>query len=145
MAANSQILGLKELSKKLDKLSELDRGKVIRSGANAAAALVVRKARENVPTGSIPHKTYKGRLVSPGFLSRSIKKTAKLSRDRQSIFVSIGVKSEAFYGLNFVELGTSRQSPRPWLRPALESSKTQAIAIMREKILANIEKIASKR
>lgn len=143
--ATEQTIGFKELSKKLEALSDLDRGKVIRSAGNAAGMVVVKRARATVPVGGVPHKTYKGRWVSPGFLQRSIKKTSRLSRDKHGITVRIGVKSEAFYGVNFLELGTSTQPAQPWLRPALESTRNEQVAIMRAKILERIKKISSKR
>lgn len=145
VAVEAKIEGLKELTRKLAALSAMDQGKVIRNAGNAAGTVVVKRARATVPTGSVPHKTYKGRWVSPGFLSRSIKKSSRLSRDKNAVFVSIGVKGEAFYGTQFLELGTSTQPAQPWLRPALDDSKKQAIAIFREKILANIKKISSKK
>lgn len=137
--------GFKELSRKLAALSAMEQGRVIRSAATAGGTVVVRKARANVPVGTVPHKTYKGRWVSAGFLKRSLKKSSRMARDKQSVTVKIGVKSEAFYGTQFLELGTSRHPARPWLRPALQTSQAEIVAAMREKILAHIKKIAAQR
>ena len=156
MAANSQILGLKELSKKLDAMADLDRGRTLRKAGNAAGTFVVNKARSNASQlrATDPHKTFtskkarrhpQGRWVSPGFFERSIKKTTKLSRDKRAIFVRIGVTPEAFYGVQFLELGTSKISATPWLTPALRDSENQIMGIFRQKLLDNINKIAKKK
>ncbi len=139
------VKGVKELNRKLAALSAMDHGRVIRGAANKAGNLVMKRAEANVTIGSEPHRTYKGSWVSPGFLQRSIKKVSKLSRDKRTVWVRIGVKQEAFYGSIFVELGTSYQPARPWLAPALKDSKGEVVAIMREKILQHIKKIAAKR
>ncbi len=134
--------GFKELNKKFKRLSVLDQGAVLRSAGNAAGQVVVKRARSLAPSGSVAHKTYKGRLVAPGFLKRSVAKKGSLSRDKSAMTVRIGVKSEAFYGLNFLELGTRYLPKRPWLTRAFNSTRTEQVNVMRKKMKAGIEKIA---
>lgn len=138
----SRIEGLKELSDQLSKLEKNAGGKALRSALFQSSLPVVKKARVNAPVGAVPHKTYKGRLVSPGFLSRNIARKSRLSKDRRTAFVFIGVKPEAFYGLQFLELGTSRIRKRPWLSKSLELSQGEVIQRFKERLKKKIEQLA---
>lgn len=141
----AKVEGVRALERKLKELSDLDRGKVLRAGANAAGQLIVRDARATVPVGSVPHKTYKGRWVGAGFLKRSVKKTTRVHRGKTDVTVRIGVKNEAFYGVQFLELGTSKHPRRPWLRTAFKRNRRKAVDIMRQRMLEHIDKVARKR
>lgn len=136
--------GFRDLEKKLEKLSHLDQGKALRAATNAAGNPTLKKARATIPVGSIPHKTYKGRWVSPGFAKRSLRKKTILARNKQSAQVLIGVRSEAFYAVSFLELGTSRHSKQPWLRPAFESTKSEQINAFSAKMRDYIAKVSRK-
>jgi hypothetical protein len=52
---------------------------------------------------------------------------AFLSRDKKAASVIIGVRREAFYAINFVELTTSRRTGTPWLQPSFEATTDQQI------------------
>lgn len=136
----SELEGLRDLSKQLSKLGANLGGKALRSAAMRSTLPVVKQARSNAPVGSIPHFTYKGRLVGPGFLSRSVARKSRLSRDKRTAIVLIGVKPEAFYGVQFVELGTSRVAPRPWLSKALESRQREVTGLLGQRLKENINK-----
>ena len=94
--------GLDELSKKLATLGKAA-GKTLRSATLKATTPVVRKMRNKIPVGSKPHRTYKGRLVAPGFAKRSIRRSSSFRRGVAS--VRIGVRKEALYAVNFIDQG----------------------------------------
>lgn len=48
---------------------------------------------------------------------------AEVDEDSEGAYVNISWDNDHFYGL-FVELGTSRQSAQPFLRPALTTQRT---------------------
>ncbi len=138
--------GFAELDRALAALADpKDTGKVLRSGAGAGMRLVKKQAQATIPKGNRAHRTYKGRLVAPGFASRSLTVSTKLSRDKQKVFARLGVKREAFYAVQFLELGTARIARQPWLIPAYEQTKAQAVAKMREAMRRRIFQIARKR
>ena len=95
-------------------LQELPRNieKNIMVGATRAAAnVVLKEAKERV-------------AVDTGNLRKSlglIKRRGKKNRIIFSITPRSGGKKDAFYG-KFIELGTSKMTPKPYLRPALEAS-----------------------
>src|SRR5690606_16595791 len=101
-----------------------------RASAMSAMLPALRAAQKAAPVGAPPYKgkdpypvkTYKGRLRTPGFASRSVARKAKVSRDGTSVMVMLGVKPEAFYALQFHELGTSKIPKKPWLEPSFRQS-----------------------
>lgn len=135
-AAEKGVIGFADLNKKLDALGDPKAArKVIRSALNAALTPVVQSARANVPVGTEPHKTYRGRLVAPGFASRSIKKNIKIIGN--SIFGTVGLKGEAFYALFF-------EKEKPWLEPALADNKDEVMRRFSESMEKWIRKVAKK-
>lgn len=136
------LAGVSGLMSKLDKLGKLEDGKALRSAGRAAGRVVAERARALIPKGDRPHRTYKGRIVGPGFASRNIRYIASLSKDKQKVTVVIGVRAEAFYAVQFVELGTSKMGKKPWLRPAFQSTIDQQQTALADHLRKVIEKIA---
>lgn len=105
MTEETRIDGLRDLDRKLGDLGKKLGIKTLRKAVRRAAAPVRSQIRIGVPIGTEAHKTFKGRLVAPTFLRRSIRLLTKLNRRRGSISAIIGVRREAFYGINFLDLG----------------------------------------
>lgn len=138
------IEGLKELSKKLEKLGQIAGSKVFRQSAMLATKKVLEEAKRTVPQGKRFHKTHKGRIVAPGFASRNLARKSKLSKNKSTVRVLIGVKPEAYYALSFLELGTKHIPKQPWLVKALESKQNEVISEFKKRLKAKIEKEAKK-
>lgn len=134
--------GTRELGRKLKALGKAAEGKVLRQAVRAGAQPVMAHARATVPKGTEPHKTHKGRVVAPGFASRSLTTVTKIGRRKDRAFAFIGVKAEAYYVLQFVELGTSRQAAQPWLVPAFESTQKAQQQALAAKLRQAIMKAA---
>lgn len=123
--------GVSDLMRRLDALGKLEDGKALRRSVAAGGRVVVARAKALIPKGVDAHRTYRGRLVAPGFASRSIRAVTTLTKDKQKAAVLVGVRNEAFYAVQFVEIGTARMEKQPWLRPAFQSTldaQQQAIA-----------------
>lgn len=129
------IRGYKELSAQIAALGAAAGGSVLRSAARAAMKEAQDEAERSAPVAAPPYtyedgrsvdpyprKTYKGRLVTPGFTKRSIVRVVSLSKDKNSVRVALGVRREAFYAIQFIEFGTSKIPKRPWLEPAFRRS-----------------------
>jgi hypothetical protein len=129
--ASRQIIGLRDLDRKLNALSGVARGPILIESVEAAGKLVVDEATIRCPEEKVKaylKKTYKGnRVWHPGFAKRNVRMNSFLSRDKKAAAVIIGVKREAFYAINFVELATSRGPGDPWLVPSFESTKDKQI------------------
>lgn len=67
-----------------------------------------------------------------GTLARNIDKEAvKASRDRA--VVHVGPNKIAWYGI-FPEIGTSKQSAKPFLRPALDENRARVVDTIRDSL-----------
>ena len=105
---------------------------------------VVREAKNRAPRGDRAHKTYRGRLVAPGFLSRNIKKKTFKSRSGSFASASVSASTEAFYGTQFVERGTKYNPAQKWLGPAFLSKKNDVLKRFNSRLRKKINDIAKK-
>ena len=99
--------------------------KNVMAGATLAGANVVKEeARNRV-------------RVKTGNLKASIGTTRRKSKGKNEIVFSVsprkGGKNDGFYG-RFIELGTSKMTAKPFLRPALESSQDEVLQRTKEYI-----------
>lgn len=139
----SNISGVDELTKKLSELTNAKgMGLALRSASASGMRKVMNAAKSGVPVGTVEHRTYKGRLVAPGFAARSLRIHSYASPDGQKAGAILGVKSEAFYALQFIELGTSKMAARPWLRPAFQAQQQAALAQFVVMLRKRVEKAA---
>lgn len=99
----SALHGLAELSKKLKKIDEQTSRKILTAATGQATTPIVRQMRANAPVGTTAHRTYKKRLVAPGFGRRSITKSTKINNTTGSAETVIGVRREAFYLIQFYD------------------------------------------
>lgn len=118
----SALDGVADLTAQLNDLGVKVAGKQLVGTVRDAMQIAEHAARANIPQGTEPHKTYKGRLVSPGYAVSTLHVEAKLNKRTGSAVASLGVGREAFYATLFVELGTAHTPARPWLRPSFEDS-----------------------
>ena len=110
---NSKIEGLEQLGKNIDKLSKSFARTTLRTALRNAAKPVRDLARDKVDVDSGPD------------LRRGIATEAKVNRDGEG-YANVGFNRTTFYG-GFVELGTSQQSARPFLRPALDEADSKGL------------------
>lgn len=148
--ATSRIEGTAELTKKLKALaSPKEQANALRSSVRTPMNAVKKKAQVNIrkisPGKRALHRTYKGRLVSAGFALRNIRMIVKMSKDKQQASALLGVRKEAYYALQYFELGTSKIAAMPWLTPAFESSKDDMIRGVSKVLRTRIERIARQR
>ena len=141
--SESSILGLAELNKKLAKLGPELEKKALRAATSRAGTIMLNFIRANAPVGkhSVNKTTYKGNVKYPGFLKRHIAKRSQFKDGIASVI--IGVKKEAFYGVQFLEKGTGRSGPifEGWFSESFLRSEDKAIEAFKKKCNEVIEKI----
>ena len=142
--------GTRELSEKLRELaSPKEQAATLRAAVREPMKDVMRVAQSNIsrisPGKRQIHRTYKGRLVTAGFAARNLRMITRMSRDKQMAQSVLGVRKEAFYALQFFELGTAKIPRQPWLMPAFYQSRNQTLAKVGEVMKKRIERIARKR
>lgn len=139
-----QLTGFREMAERLKQLPERVAKNALRRAVAAGAAEVRNQARANAP-------------VDTGEMKRDIQQ--KREKDQRgnfmakySIFVRSGKKSrlsgrardvqkDSFYW-KFVEFGTSKMPAQPFLRPAFEAKKEEALRIIGEKLDEGIQQAA---
>jgi hypothetical protein len=142
--AEVALQGAKELDAKLKALSGTMAPKLIRGALGEALKPTLALARASVPEGDRMHRTYKGRLVSPGFARRSTYISTTVARDGSSVSATIGVRDEAFYAIQFIEFGFKDVPARPWLVPAFNATRTIMLSLFVAALSRRIEAAARK-
>lgn len=137
--------GVAALTKQLEELGNAVKGKALRAAVRAGGNVVKKAAQARAPVGTKMHKTYKGRLVAPGFTQRSVRVVTRLDKTGEKASAAIGVRREAFYALQFIELGTSTIPAAPWLRPAHASTQGQQLQALSASMKRSVERAARKR
>ncbi|GED46444.1 hypothetical protein HME01_22960 [Vreelandella aquamarina] len=130
--------GLASLEEDLKQLTRAENDRVRRQGARAGAGVVRDEARRRAPKRS-------GKLAK-----NIVAVTAKVSENSRA---TAGVRvrergkasdpSNAFYW-KFVELGTSKLPPAPFIRPAFDAVEQQAGDAAIEKITQALDKVLTK-
>lgn len=142
---SNELLGVAELSAKLEALTDKVKGEALRQSVREAAKPVAEAARARLPVGKRAHKTYKGKLVPPGYARMSLRLKTWVSRDKAAAVAMIGVAPDAYYALQFVELGTSKMDAQPWLVPAFEANRSPMLTDVGTALRNRIERIARAR
>lgn len=142
--------GAAELDRKLAELGAVA-GERVMNGAMRAALRVVKTEAEAAAKGlnesGRAHRTYKGRLVAPGFASRSLRVVMVRQKATNRFRAVLGVRREAFYAVQFLEVGVeSRGIPRGlWLTGAYTRTQEGAQKKLVDNLRARIERAAKGR
>jgi len=118
-----------DLLKKLRKLPEKVQKKVLVGAVRAGAKPIIDEARRIVPKRT-------------GNLAKSIgvnKRRSKGTIVHFSVSPRKGGKYDGYYG-HFVEFGTKKMAPRPFMRPAFENKGEESIDAVRAYMKKRIEK-----
>jgi HK97 gp10 family phage protein len=142
MATRSSLVGVAELTKQLNQLASLEEGRALKRAVKAGIKPALVRAQELIPVGRVPHRTYKGLLVAPGFAKASLRTISTINGAKNIASGILGVRQQAFYILKFVELGTRFMEAQPWIRRALLESRSDCEEAFRASIAASVEKAA---
>ncbi len=149
MSTTIKVEGLRELGAAMKALGA-EVAQKIATGMTSAAAGVIRKdAIARAPEHDKPH-TVDGVKVQPGNLKRNIvrKKVAKSkTRLTSEHIVTVRGKRKDGYAARYgrlQEFGTVHHAPQPFLRPAFDGKKMEAIEAMKKAAGRRIEAAAKK-
>ena len=98
-----QVIGVREIVQKLERLDRRMSSRLVTSALRRSTTSTQRQMRAAAPVGKAMHKTYKGRLVAPGFLKRSIKRGIKTDKRTGNKYLLFGVRREAWYAKFYAE------------------------------------------
>ena len=128
----NEIIGMDEILRKLKKLPEKIQQRVVVGAVRASAKPIIKEAR-----ALVPKKT--------GTLKKSIGVVKRRSKDKNIVHFSIAPlrKKGGWYG-GFIEFGTKKMSPKPFIRPAFEKKGLETIDYAREYMKKRIDKELAK-
>lgn len=124
---SATVKGGKELARRLDALSRKTRGRILESAARAGAEPIRSDA-----AGRAPKRT--GQLGDEMIIE--VKKRASTE-----VTVGVGPSKDAFYG-KFQEFGTRNHAAQPFLRPAFDAHKDDAVRELGDVLRREILKVA---
>lgn len=139
-----QLIGFKELAAAMRELGPRIARNTLRRSVSSAAAIIRNEAREKSPVDT-------GEMKKDIMIKRERDTKGEMSA-RYAVFVRSGKKSrlagkkrdvnrDSFYW-RFVEFGTSKMSAKPFLRPAFEAQKENAVKRIGESLDEGIQKAA---
>lgn len=158
------VVGMADLSRKLKMIGDRASARAMSSAATRATTPVVKAMRSAAPVGTVGHKTYRGRWVAPGYGSRSIAKRVKFDRATGTAKITIGVRKEAFYLIQWYDQRSGRAPytitgrrvkgksvksvkpytlpAKPWFSSVFINAQSQIVERFRAILKTSIEKAA---
>jgi len=126
-----KLKGFDELEKAMKKLPGRIARKELANATRAGGSVIRKEARIRLK----PHR-------STGRLSRGIiMRTAK--RASTWVLVKLSPNKDVYWG-RFLEFGTKHQGAKPWLTPALDSKKDEAVKAIGKRLWVGIKRQAAK-
>ena len=136
-----QVEGLKELEQKLLSFGDKLARNGLRAAVAAGARVVVKEARANVPvdTGTLKKAIYQKQIrEESGNTQQTFYVGARHGKKEQA-------KGRDAWYFPFVEFGTEKMPARPFMRPACESTKDEAIEAIKSRLAERVEKLAGEK
>ena len=128
-----ELVGTKELEKAFKDMEADMRNRLAENAASKAGDMVVQDAKALAP-------------VDTEALRDSIGKEIK--RGKRGSFVQVGStigdtsQAHGYYAF-FIEYGTSKMAPKPFLRPALDKNRNTIMQIFTREIMSAVEKVSA--
>lgn len=133
-----QIEGLRELEAKLRGMGPKLAKNGLRSAVAAGSRVVMAEAKRKVPvdTGTLRRAIY----------MKQIREQSSSSKQTYYVGVRRGKserkKNRDGYYFAFVEFGTAKMAAQPFLRPAFEAKKVDAVEVIKRRLAERVEKLA---
>jgi len=163
MEVKVNLTGLDNVLSTLQKLPQevvSKRGGIVRQAVFAGARVIRAEARKNLTKVTSNGRKGNDDAVSTGLTAKNIvvrRKNMPNSEKGERALLTVAYKSHPGYKSKFrkkpikfndiafmLEYGTSKQRAEPWLRPAFNAKKEQAIDKMRSDLLVKIDRLAKK-
>lgn len=155
MDVSVEIEGLQELEDQLKALTAVVARNQIYSAISFGLTPIVSEMRNNAPKAAAAYyryskggkKTGERHLEQPGRLRSQVRRwRVKGLPDSYGVGVGIKKKSKeyvAFYWY-FIEYGTAKQAAVPFIRPAFDAGKENAVQRYMDKLRKNIDRVIAK-
>ncbi len=146
-----QIEGLAEMDQALSAFTDKVAKKALDSAISYATSPIVKEVKRLAAVAPEPHEMKYGNEyveVQPGLLKSAIRRRKLKKRELekleasagQAIYIGKGTKQKLYPRYwHFVEFGTQHSTPTPYLRPAFDTKREEAIQRFKTKLAQNIE------
>jgi HK97 gp10 family phage protein len=145
-----EVKGLAELDRFLETLPEEMQRSMLYSSLMTAARPIMDQAKSNVQrefggsmrwTGTLMQGITRGRMKKTGLAARVDVKLKRPKGTGPTVINGVHKKygNDPFYG-RYLEMGTSKMAPKPWLRPAADSKQDEAGEKMNEALQRQVLK-----
>jgi HK97 gp10 family phage protein len=118
MSVSMNWSGLEELTARLTRLNA-NVDNIAEEALTEAAPLIKNEMESLVPVSNINHRHIKDDI-----------KVTEIKGTGVNKYIDIGVNGSTAWRAKFVEYGTSRSPAQPFMEPALQNKKRDAIAVM---------------
>lgn len=133
-----KVEGLAELERKMHQLGQKLGRRALRASTNAGIQVIKKEARSLAPVRT-------GRLSKKAIYVKRSRRQSSATRETYILGVRLGRKEQqkgrdAFYWF-YLEFGTIKMAARPFLRPAFEKKKYEAIEKFKEKMRERLRQL----
>lgn len=143
-----EVKGLRELGAAMSLLSSDIAKKISFAGVLAGAAIIKKSAQAKAPIAEAAYIARqksgdKGVLVQPANIARNIVNKRIKSNLTAEYIVTVRGKRKDGYAARIArlqEFGTVKQAPQPFLRPAYEADKENAVKAIKDRLEKRINK-----
>lgn len=143
MAEFATFTGFKELADAMRELPERVAKNALRSAVNAGASVIKAEARAKAPvdSGKLKKALYQKQIREQSGPYRQVFFVGVRSGPKRKKDGTKDYSLDAWYW-RFIEFGTVKMAAKPFLRPAFEARKEQAVQAIADKLDERIQKTA---
>lgn len=148
-----EVLGLRELGKKLRAIGDIKKIKAIARRSLNAGALPMKKAvKAKAPVAPAPYRvddgTKLGQIVQPGNIARQVVSKNVPNPEGMTYAVDIVIRGKRKYGYakriaSLQEFGTVKQPAQPFMRPAFDETRPDAQNRIIDRLRTEIDEAAA--
>lgn len=118
--ADLQVSGMEDLLARINALGDAA-NLVVNQALREAAEPLAEAIRRNVPVSTVEHKHIRDDIqISRVKISGTVR------------YVEVGPGKDTAWRAKFLEFGTSKMSPRPFMEPSLHESRHKVIEVLRD-------------
>lgn len=148
-----EVLGLRELGKKLRALGDIKKIKAIaRRSLNAGAAPMKKAVKVKAPVAPAPYRvddgTKMGQLVQPGNIAKQVVTKNVPNPPDMTYAVVIAIRGKRKHGYanriaSLQHFGTVKQSPNPFMQQAYDQTRQESQNIIIDRLRTEIDAAAA--
>ena len=135
--------GLAQLTRQLNALASLEEGRALKRAVTAGIQPAFHRAQEIIPVGIQAHRLKNGLLVAPGYAKSQLATRSSINGAKNIASGLLSVLADAYYVLQFVELGTRYMPAEPWISRSLLETRDACEAAFVDSIAASVAKAAA--